>query len=183
MKQIISLLFLSTFLLCIVQCRNLSFENRENIDLRKAFKYFVESSCSIDSSELDLNKKQPLEIVFYKKNKKDYVRIVETVGISFRRIKGYCEYEDYMIAYYGINDSLAKKYLDLIEEDIAILRNDYCNLDDGWIVDIPSFKIKDYRIKNDTIFERFKPTKFQLDEYRNLLIEAGVLLNPPPPPY
>jgi len=181
MKRIV--IFMVLVVVLIVSARGCENNNFNNSNLQEIFEKFIIDSCEIDSAVLHDNKKQPIIVDFYEIGKKPYVRVIDFIGISLEKLKGYQEYENYIILYYGVEDSLTNRYLKIVPSNVKKLKQEYYDLDRFDIhIDLTETQIRYYEIKNDTIFERFKPNEFHLDKFKELLINAGIIRLPPPIP-
>ena len=125
------------------------------------------------------NKKVVFAFIFYKVNSDKFVAIQEVPGYSRKKIKGYCELKDCLLTYYGINDTLATRFINWqFTHDTNVLNN-YMNFDDmdgNW--DKPNDV---YRIRNDSL-ALYEPSKKHIEALSDLLIEHGIRQQPPPVP-
>ncbi len=164
-------------------CKNESLRTNRKTDMQETFEKFITASCKIDSPTLVVNKKQPIIVDFFIIDNIPSIRVVDFPGVSLKKLKGYCEYNNSIILYYGVNDSLANKYLMLSTLDIAKLEREYYILDNIDIeIDLKDSSVRFYTIKNDTIFNKLKPTEVYMSQVESLLIDSGILSLPPPIP-
>ena len=117
-------------------------------------------------------------MVFYEIEDKQYLKLQEMPQYDPFRNKGYYRYKNLILAYTGLDDTLAGKFINL----------DLLNLDKQ---DTSSFKKEiwdwdvgpyEYKITGKGSFIPFKPDTIHSDILYEMFLEKGIVRLPPPPP-
>lgn len=174
MRYMLLLVVLSFFYSCNIKKKQTPRET--GITPKHNFAQFINSSIDCNNVE---GLKCPVAIIFFKDNQGSFLQIVQYPGVVLENLKGYCELSNYLLLYYGVNDSLSQVYMNIQKIDSNYLVNNYSILD-GSDVDIPEKQISFYEILNDTVFRKIVPTEAFLDSFLKQLVDNG--LKPPPPP-
>ena len=117
-------------------------------------------------------------MIFYEIEDKQYLELQEIPQYDPFRNKGYYRYKNFMLAYTGLDDTLAGKFinldlLNLDKQDPSTYQEKF------WIWDVGPY---DYKITGKGSFIRFKPDSLHDNKLYHLLLKAGIVFLPPPPP-
>lgn len=149
----------------------------ENIDTSKLLSLQkIILSNPTDSTVLRDNAKMPLILNFYNIEDESFLLLTPYIGYYMNGLKGYYEYDDYLVLCYDLNNTLISNCIHLSMIDTIYLKSNYLNVE-NYDIDIDQSLFSYYKIINDSLFKEFIPDdrhKFQLDSL--------MMIQPPPLP-
>lgn len=168
MKKVLLFIVL-TFSIVVAKCQ------KKEVSFQESLHNLVEQVV------FDNNEKENVMIQFFVINDKEYLKLIPTSYYSIENLKGYIVLDRIVVFYYGIEDSIAKRFLHPLETDFSNISAS--SFDESGSVDFRTKDIYYFKILNGKKFQRINPDKFLRNEINNVLIGNGYFLLPPAPPF
>ena len=179
-----TLIILSFFLSCHSQKEEVKNEPTEKLDtitLKKEFKPALDDFIDLlkESSKTDI-----IETRSYRVFDNEYILLVNDFAYNSEFLKGYTEYKDYLICYYGVDDCIAEKifYYENFKKDTPSKKYDNKkNMKDlHSILFDPTARY--FHIDDQNKINAYKPSPEILQEFVNISVQHGFIRAVPPKP-
>lgn len=177
MKNPIVIILFVLINLCLLSCK----QNKKSCIIEKSFVDLIEENIKDSLATNFSNGNKVISFYFYEVDSNPYMAMGTDCGFSKSLMKSYSSYKDIMLAYYGFNDSIAGKFVDLecFKSEVDSGMEDM-NLDNGDCSEL-MHPYRHYSIKNNK-FDIYKADSLHRVALYNILVENRFLPPLPPPP-
>lgn len=175
-KKIISFLILLLILILVFSSIQIRAKNSDS-----SLIYGLIENADKDRKSKNAFESNILVMDFFILENEKYVRLYFIPECIKENLVGYSLINSFIILYFGIEEDLACKYLDLNKKDFDKIPCAWSSI--GTDFDLKEEDIYYYKIINDSCMHQFTPNDNFLKSLEVELIKQGYLKEAPPPPF